>query len=181
MFSSGSILCFPGFACAYYTHGGVHDCEALACSVLRCVSDREGKNSNAKCQCVPCSSFASSLSLILTTRLVREILSLEQTPGIISLLSGKPDPVSFPITDVRLTIRNAAALANGPGTPITLDKSALAEGLQYGHTMGYRPLLDWLFGFQKHFHGRSPGEGWRISMGSEAQDLLYKMSKVNIR
>lgn len=89
--------------------------------------------------------------------------------------------MSFPITAVHITIRNAADPIDAPETPLTLEKDMLAEGLQYGHTMGYRPLLDWLSGFQMYFHGRSQGEGWRISMGSGAQDLLYKVSGSSIR
>ncbi|KAJ2917353.1 hypothetical protein MD484_g3074, partial [Candolleomyces efflorescens] len=37
-----------------------------------------------------------------------------------------------------------------------------------------KPLLDWLFGLQEYFHGRKRDEGWRISVGSGSQDLIYK-------
>ena len=58
---------------------------------------------------------------------------------------------------------------------LTLDGDDLALGLQYGDTAGLKPLLDWIGGLQEVSHGRKKNEGWRISIGSGSQDLIYKV------
>ena len=52
----------------------------------------------------------------------------------------------------------------------------LAAGLQYSSTAGYEPLVAWVDGLQAFSHRRHKGEGWRVSVGSGGQDLLYKVS-----
>ena len=71
--------------------------------------------------------------------------------------------------------------AKSPSNPqeevkLTLDGDDLAQGLQYGDTAGLKPLLDWIGGLQEANHGRRKNEGWRISIGSGSQDLIYKVS-----
>ena len=55
----------------------------------------------------------------------------------------------------------------------------LAEGLQYGPTAGIPSLIDWVYGLQERNHGRKKGEGWRVSIGSGSQDVIYKVTQQN--
>lgn len=98
----------------------------------------------------------------------------------ISVLGGKPNPFSFPITGLTIDVRSAADPPGAPETPLTISSEALADGLQYGMTAGYGPLLDWLVGLQAYSHGRRDGEGWRISMSSGSQDAIYKVRILNL-
>ena len=100
---------------------------------------------------------------------------MEKSPGIISLLAGKPNPSTFPFNSITFTV-------NSPSDPqeevkLTLDGDDLALGLQYGDTAGLKSLLDWIGGLQEVSHGRKKNEGWRISMGSGSQDLIYKVRR----
>ncbi|KAF5342197.1 hypothetical protein D9611_001983 [Ephemerocybe angulata] len=103
---------------------------------------------------------------------IRGLFPLEKTPGLISLLAGKPNPSTFPFTSLSFKARS-------PTNPdeeldLTVDGDELKAGLQYSDTAGTKPLIDWLFGLQERYHGRVRGEGWRISVGSGSQDLIYK-------
>lgn len=105
--------------------------------------------------------------------LVRSLFPLEHTPGIISLLAGKPNPSTFPFNSLTFT-------AKSPLNPkeelrLTVEGDDLVQGLQYGDTAGFKPLIDWIGGLQEVNHGRKGNEGWRISIGSGSQDLMYKV------
>lgn len=104
---------------------------------------------------------------------VRGLYPLEARPGLISLLAGKPNATTFPLTSIQLTARSPTE----PGKEITteLNGQVLAEGLQYGPTAGIPSLIDWFYGLQENAHGRKKGEGWRISVGSGSQDVIYKV------
>lgn len=98
---------------------------------------------------------------------------MEKTPGLISLLAGKPNAATFPFTSMKFTARS-------PSDPnkelsLSLDEADLQQGLQYGDTAGLNKLRDWFAGLQTLNHGRKEDEGWRISVGSGSQDLLYKV------
>ncbi|KAH8112713.1 PLP-dependent transferase [Phellopilus nigrolimitatus] len=107
---------------------------------------------------------------------IRGLFPLERRPGVISLLAGKPNPVTFPITNLQVTVRAPSWGTSSTPEETTLDisKESLAAGLQYGSTAGLEPLVSWVEGLQEYSHGRKQGEGWRVSMGSGSQDLLYK-------
>lgn len=100
-------------------------------------------------------------------------MPLEATPGLISLLAGKPNGSMFPFTSFSFTARSPADPSRE--TAATIDGEDLAECLQYGPTAGYKKLMEWLYGLQAKSHGREKGEGWRISIGSGSQDLIYKV------
>lgn len=109
----------------------------------------------------------------LISQSVRSLYPLEKTPGLISLLAGKPNPSTFPFNSITFT-------AKSPMNPqeelrLTVDGSDLAQGLQYGDTAGLKPLLNWIAGLQEVNHGRRRSEGWKISIGSGSQDLIYKV------
>ena len=101
---------------------------------------------------------------------------MEKVPGVISLLAGKPNPSTFPISNLQVTVRSPPdSTGNVKEDKIDINGSLLAAGLQYGSTAGYEPLVEWIEGLQKFSHGRAKGEGWRVSMGSGSQDILYKV------
>ncbi|CCM06418.1 uncharacterized protein FIBRA_08679 [Fibroporia radiculosa] len=105
---------------------------------------------------------------------IRSLYPLENRPGVISLLAGKPNATTFPLTSIRLTSSSPA----DPSRQIENEISgkALAEGLQYGPTAGIPSLCEWIYGLQQREHGRQKDEGWRVSIGSGSQDLIYKAS-----
>jgi tryptophan aminotransferase len=115
-----------------------------------------------------CFRFGSNFSLP-----VRSILHLEQTPGLISFLSGKPAAATFPFTSFTVTIRDP--IDPSKEEALTITGKLLEDSLQYTDTRGMHELLEWLHNLQEHFHGRKRGEGWRISMGAGSQDSLYKV------
>ena len=103
---------------------------------------------------------------------------MEKTPGLISLLAGKPNAATFPFTSMQFTARS-------PTDPnqelsLSLDEADLQQGLQYGDTAGLKKLRDWFAGLQALNHGRKEDEGWRISVGSGSQDLLYKVLMISL-
>lgn len=104
---------------------------------------------------------------------VRSLFPLEKTPGLISLLAGKPNSSTFPFTSLSFNARSPSK----PDEEVTLNLTGeeLAQGLQYGDTAGIKPLLDWLHGLQEIIHGRKRHDSWRISVGSGSQDLIYKV------
>ncbi|KAF8072222.1 PLP-dependent transferase [Lyophyllum atratum] len=103
---------------------------------------------------------------------IRSLFPLEHTPGLISLLAGKPNPSTFPFTSFSFSARSP--LDDNIDVTLKLSDSELAKGLQYGATAGYEPLCDWIYGLQEFSHGRKRSEGWGLSIGSGSQDLIYK-------
>ena len=129
-------------------------------------------------RCFPTLSIAHS-SLACTPRnTVRGLFPLEQTPGVISLLAGKPNPTLFPLTGVRLTTpRVDGSGSDAEEVELTVDDELLAMGLQYAPTSGILPMVEWLTDFQQREHGRRRlEEGWRISVTAGSQDAIYKAS-----
>ena len=115
---------------------------------------------------------------MLTELPVRSLFPLEKSPGLISLLAGKPNPSTFPFKSITVTAKSPSDLED---VKLTLDGNDLAQSLQYGDTAGLKPLLDWIGGLQEVNHGRKGNEGWRISIGSGSQDLIYKVSPPGIQ
>ncbi|KAI0925700.1 hypothetical protein AcV5_008368 [Taiwanofungus camphoratus] len=103
---------------------------------------------------------------------IRSLFPLEARPGVISLLAGKPNAITFPLTSIQLTSRSPA----DPSKEVTTEVSgeALADGLQYGPTAGLPALCEWVYGLQEAEHGRKKGEGWRVSIGAGSQDVIFK-------
>ncbi|KAF8715319.1 hypothetical protein AX14_012622 [Amanita brunnescens Koide BX004] len=124
---------------------------------------------------LPNSYYASFLSDCAKERKpspIRSLLPLEATPGLISLLAGKPNGSMFPFTSFSFTARSPVDPSQE--TAVRIEGEDLAASLQYGATDGYQKLIEWLYGLQEQSHGRKQGEGWRISVGSGSQDLIYK-------
>ncbi|KAK7027244.1 hypothetical protein VNI00_015333 [Paramarasmius palmivorus] len=125
---------------------------------------------------------------INTFRLVRHLFPLERTPGVISLLAGKPNPTTFPIAGVSLAVRDPRSAIkdkkresdeNADLVEVKLDKALLEEGLQYAEEAGVRSLMKWFCGLQERVHGRRctlyEESGVDEAVGS--QDVLYKAIK----
>lgn len=106
-------------------------------------------------------------------QLVRSLFPLEDTPGLISLLAGKPNAATFPFKSLSFTIDSF--VEKDQDVTLTINPVDLAEGLQYGPTAGIPKLIDWLKGLQGHSHSRKAGEGWDISVGTGSQDLINKV------
>ncbi|KAI9454402.1 PLP-dependent transferase [Lactarius psammicola] len=126
---------------------------------------------------LPASFYASFLSQAAKARKpspIRGLFPLEQTPGVISLLAGKPNAALFPLTGVQFT----APRVDGSGAEeveLKVDDELLAMGLQYAATSGIPPMIEWLTDFQEREHGRRRvEEGWRISVTAGSQDAIYK-------
>jgi len=123
-------------------------------------------------------------SALDSLQLVWDLLSLEAKPGMLSMLAGKPNPSTFPFDHITVGIKNPAASFDSASstTEITLNDAELAEALQYGPTAGMPALVEWLMKLTEEVHcTRQPSQkqggegGWRVSLGSGSQDLLYKV------
>ncbi|KAF8626924.1 hypothetical protein AX17_006425 [Amanita inopinata Kibby_2008] len=124
---------------------------------------------------LPASYYTPFLSINAKERKpspIRTLLPMEDTPGMISLLAGKPNGSMFPFTSVSFTASSPADATQE--TTLTIDGKDLADCLQYGPTDGIKELLNWLYGLQELVHGRKRGEGWKISVGAGSQDLIFK-------
>ncbi|KAI0663886.1 PLP-dependent transferase [Cubamyces menziesii] len=116
--------------------------------------------------------FMSQLSRRRIEDPIRALLPLEDRPGVISLLAGKPNAETFPITAMQFTLRDPVT---NEEVVVPLTEQELARGLQYGSSAGLPDLNDWLIGLQEHSHGRKRGEGWGLCFGTGSSDLIYKV------
>ena len=92
----------------------------------------------------------------------------------ISLLAGKPNSLTFPLTSV--TIRARSPTDPSAEVETEISGKALADGLQYGPTAGLPNLSNWVYGLQEKVHGRKKTADWKVSIGSGSQDVIYKVS-----
>jgi tryptophan aminotransferase len=104
---------------------------------------------------------------------IRKLFPLENRPGMISMLAGKPNPGTFPFTNISFTSKDP--YDRSKTTTLSLDGDLLDESLQYGATSGLPRFVDWLTGLQEREHGRNSAEGgWGVSVGTGSQDLINK-------
>ncbi|KAL6306562.1 PLP-dependent transferase [Sparassis latifolia] len=103
---------------------------------------------------------------------IRSLFPPEDRPDVISLLAGKPNSNTFPITSLQFTTHDPQS----PSEDVTLELNAddLAIALQYTETAGLPELCEWVYGFQGCYHGRQKGEGWKVSIGAGSQDMINK-------
>ena len=109
--------------------------------------------------------------------LVRGLFPLEQTPGVISLLAGKPNGAMFPFSSVQFTVPRPDTGSSDSEEQMLLkvDDDLLSKGLQYAPTSGVPQMVEWLTEFQEQEHARRRLEGWRISVTAGSQDAIYKV------
>ena len=74
----------------------------------------------------------------------------------ISLLAGKPNADTYPITSLQFTLRDPVS---NEEVPVSLTEAELARSLQYSGSKGIPDFLEWLVGLQEYSHGRGRGEG----------------------
>lgn len=97
----------------------------------------------------------------------------------ISLLAGKPNPSTFPITSISFTARNP--LKDGIEESYTLTPDEVSCALQYNMVAGVPKLVQWLTDFQAHEHKREKNPAvWRLSVCAGGQDGLYKASEMRM-
>jgi len=130
------------------------------------------------------SRFIARRTTLRTMDGIRGLLPLELQPGIISLLAGKPNPRTFPIEQLSITLRS-------PTTPqpyqpnadpssiiretLILKDADISTALQYSFTDGIPELRQLLAEFQKREHGVDVDNvKLQLAMGTGSQDLLYK-------
>lgn len=113
---------------------------------------------------------------------VRGLFPLESIPGMVSFLAGKPNPTTFPIESISLSLKSitsssTSSTAKALPETLTIQGADLEEALQYSATAGLPRLVKWMVELQKQVHSRGDPkeEGWSCSVGSGSQDLLVKV------
>ncbi|EIM85740.1 PLP-dependent transferase [Stereum hirsutum FP-91666 SS1] len=109
--------------------------------------------------------------------IVRHLFPLEEVPGVISLLAGKPNASTFPFTSLSFTARSPTDPSDNQ--QFSLTEPELNEGLQYGMVEGQTGFNRWLAELQETEHKRrydvgEGGENWRLCVTTGSQDGLYK-------
>jgi len=126
--------------------------------------------------------YASLLSDSARNRMpsaIRSLFPAELIPGMVSLLSGKPNSDTFPFQRIVLELKPASGSDDKPET-VAIEGSDLDIALQYSATSGIPKLVSWIEEFQAKVHKRPKvkegkrGEVWRCSFGNGSQDLLTK-------
>lgn len=111
---------------------------------------------------------------------IRSLFPAELIPGMVSLLSGKPNSDTFPFQKITLELKPEVG-ETGKVETVSIEGSDLDIALQYSATSGLPKLVDWIENFQRKVHkrprvkeGKRAGEVWRCSFGNGSQDLLTK-------
>ncbi|KAG0147317.1 hypothetical protein CROQUDRAFT_76724 [Cronartium quercuum f. sp. fusiforme G11] len=111
---------------------------------------------------------------------IRGLFPMEQIPGMISMLAGKPNPQTFPFQSIAITLKPPVVSQSDKEElpPVVLDLSGeeLHNALQYGPTSGLPPFVSWITGLQQlsHHRGDPKEEGWKCSIGAGSQELMHK-------
>ncbi|KAH7344180.1 TdiD protein [Rhizoctonia solani] len=129
------------------------------------------------------SRFLARRTGLRTVDGIRGLLPLEKTPGLISLLAGKPNPSTFPIEEISITLRAPNApqpYSPSGGEPVLetlkIEGDLLATALQYNLTDGIPDLRALLADFQLKEHGVTVDDvNLQLTVGSGGQDLMYKI------
>ncbi|KAI1481783.1 PLP-dependent transferase [Daldinia eschscholtzii] len=103
---------------------------------------------------------------------IRRLLPLENLPGMISLVAGKPNPEVFPFEKITLSLKGSSKQI------ILTQEDGLADGLQYGLPGGNSDLVKWFEEFQCELHGINRGQEWACCIGNGSQELLHRTFQV---
>ncbi|CAO1626947.1 unnamed protein product [Sympodiomycopsis kandeliae] len=104
---------------------------------------------------------------------IRSLFPLEEIPGMLSLLAGKPNPETFPFESITVNLKPNPETQKSEEIKIQGDDLYLA--LQYGATAGLPRLTKWLSNMQSNVHKRAvDNKIWQISLGVGSQDSLNK-------
>ncbi len=94
---------------------------------------------------------------------IREILKVTQSPEIISFAGGLPNPLSFPVEEIRIA-SDKVLREDGP------------SALQYSTTEGYAPLREWIAARYQKKGVRVEAKNILITTGSQqGLDLIAKV------
>ncbi|KAJ9480025.1 putative Aromatic/aminoadipate aminotransferase 1 (putative) [Pseudozyma hubeiensis] len=125
-------------------------------------------------------SFLSSSARNRMPSAIRSLFPAELIPGMVSLLSGKPNSETFPFQRITLELKPSIQ-PTGETETVSIEGSDLDIALQYSATSGLPKLVEWIIDFQSRVHSRArvqeasqPGQVWRCSFGNGSQDLLTK-------
>ncbi|KAF8190976.1 pyridoxal phosphate-dependent transferase [Mycena galopus ATCC 62051] len=123
--------------------------------------------------------FLSEKSKLWKACGIRGLFPLENIPGMISLLAGRPNTSTFPFESIAMKLKPSLAgmpplSGDQDNFTINLENDELNEALQYGMTAGVPRLINWLERFQSHVHKRESDGSWNVTVGSGSQDLMYK-------
>ncbi|CAO1627874.1 unnamed protein product [Parajaminaea phylloscopi] len=104
---------------------------------------------------------------------IRSLFPLEKTPGMISLLAGKPNADTYPIAG--LSVQLKPVIQGEEPTTLNIQGTDLEEALQYGPTRGMPRLVTFLESIQERVHRRPIDHSvWQVTQGIGSQDLLTK-------
>lgn len=118
-------------------------------------------------------SYYSRLSKTWVPSPIHSLLDVEHTPGLLSVLAGKPTLSTFPIMSISMDVASPSK-TSGELESMKLNETNLALGLQYGTTTGQTGLLGTLTEMQCRLHGLKRDLSWRISLGCGGTDMLYQ-------
>ncbi|KAG7090552.1 hypothetical protein E1B28_009660 [Marasmius oreades] len=126
--------------------------------------------------------FLSDAALQRKPSAIHALVPLEQTPGVVSLLAGKPNSTTFPFTQLTFTAPDpspyteiSSSSSSRAIISVTLKEDLLSQGLQYTATPGMDGLIEWFEQLQERVHGRNARrEGWSVSVGCGARELVGK-------
>ncbi|KAI1452818.1 PLP-dependent transferase [Annulohypoxylon moriforme] len=103
---------------------------------------------------------------------IRRLLPLENLPGMISLVAGKPNPEVFPFEKITISLKGSKE------DIILTQEDGLIDGLQYGLPGGNPNLVKWFEDFQSKLHGIDKSQGWTCCVGNGSQELLHRTFQV---
>ncbi|KAJ6496410.1 pyridoxal phosphate-dependent transferase [Mycena sanguinolenta] len=143
--------------------------------------------------------FLSEKSKLWKACGIRGLFPLENIPGMISLLAGRPNASTFPFESITMklkpTLAGLSALPEDEDAfTIRLENDQLTEALQfvplsslagvlyyslrrycrYGMTAGVSRLINWMEKFQAHVHKRALDDSWNVIVGAGSQELMHK-------
>ena len=107
--------------------------------------------------------FCSRLALARKPSAIRELHPLLSIPGMISLGGGMPNPATFPITGLRVTLRD--------GSEIDVPQEGVVQSLQYGATSGLPPMTAWIRGLMARYHKETDAA---VCVTTGSQDGIVK-------
>ncbi|KAI9218132.1 pyridoxal phosphate-dependent transferase [Blastocladiella britannica] len=113
--------------------------------------------------------YLTALSRARQPSAIRALLPLITQPGMLSFAGGMPNPATFPIARMSMTLTD--------GTVLDLDEASTREALQYGPTPGHSGLVTYLSALQDQVHGPakdSVAHDRAVQLGNGSQDLLAK-------
>lgn len=117
--------------------------------------------------------FLSNAAKTRPAQPIRGLFPLEQIPGMLSLLAGKPNPETFPFESIQVNLK--AGPNDKQGAKVSIAGDDLYQALQYGPTSGLPRLNAWLVELQQKVHRRNKdAASWQVALGVGSQDLLTK-------